>query len=505
MLNISNRRECFFDSYLINEEKTTAERRLHKLRRRETIMEMNMPWEGNVCGYHCAFFAEGLWRMYYRCSQSGRAEPYVAYAESRDGISWVRPSLGIVEFEGSRDNNLILDLKMLRELDYKGFDNMYVFYDENPQCKPSEKYKMLSMWVGHGALLLLVSSDGIHFEMSRTVTKDGEFDSQNIALWSPELGKYLCYYRGEHDGDKSTPVCDKSYTDKQAKALLDPEKMLLREPGAGTDAFMRDVRVIESRDFIDWSEQRRIEATGADLQFYTNCIMRYPRAPHLLVALPMRYVERKAWTPTYDELCGREARLRRMSGGSLRSGLAITDGLFMCSRDGYSFTKYDEAILPPPPENPESFVYGDGFALPALIETPSDIPGADNEYTVLVNEGYRSELGPNRLVKYTARLDGFVSRHAGGEEKVIITKPFIYEGGKLFANIATSARGYAYFTLRCEAVEFTSYEVFGNSVDKQIHFEGNAVESLSGREVILEVRLFDCDLYAIRFGEKQSN
>ena len=30
MLNIGNRRECFFDSFLIDEEKTTAERRLHK-------------------------------------------------------------------------------------------------------------------------------------------------------------------------------------------------------------------------------------------------------------------------------------------------------------------------------------------------------------------------------------------------------------------------------------------------------------------------------------------
>ena len=499
MLNISDRRECFFDTYLIDKERTTAELRLHKLRRREVIMEMNMPWEGNVCGYHCVFFAEGKWRMYYRCSMEGRKESFVAYAESADGIRWVRPSLGIVEFEGSRDNNIILDLPMLKEHDYKGFDNMYVFYDENPDCPTAEKYKMISMWVGHGALLLLVSADGIHFERSRVLTTDGEFDSQNTALFSPEFGKYLCYYRGEHEPDKSTPVCDKSYTDKQAKALMDPVRMLLREPGEGTDAFMRDVRVMESEDFINWSIQKRIEATGADLQYYTNCVMRYPRAPHIFVALPMRYVERKAWTPNYGELCGKEARLRRMSGGSLRAGLAITDGLFMCSRDGYRFAKYDEAILPPPPENPEAFVYGDGFAVPALIEVPSDIPGADNEYMILVNEGYRTESGYNRLVKYTARLDGFVSLHAGGEERVAVTKPFTYEGRELYANLETSARGGVYFTLECDGEEYSSCEVFGNSTNKRIPFDEGVVERLSGKTVTLKLRMLDSDVYSIRF------
>ena len=31
----------------------------------------------------------------------------VAYAESRDGIHWDRPNLGLMEFRGSRNNNLV--------------------------------------------------------------------------------------------------------------------------------------------------------------------------------------------------------------------------------------------------------------------------------------------------------------------------------------------------------------------------------------------------------------
>ena len=55
--------------------------------------------------------------MYYRGSdtiytlgkvKSPHREVY-CYAESRDGIEWTRPHLGLVEFEGSKENNIIWD------------------------------------------------------------------------------------------------------------------------------------------------------------------------------------------------------------------------------------------------------------------------------------------------------------------------------------------------------------------------------------------------------------
>ena len=226
----------------------------------------------------------------------------------------------------------------------------------------------------------------------------------------------------------------------------------------------------------------------------------YPRAPHLFVGFPLRYVERKKWTKNYDELCGKEERLERMK-TMARLGLAVSDGLFMCSRDGHHFEKYDEAILPPPPENPEAFVYGDGTAIPALIEIPSSIPGADNEYMLILRESFRpGKEGYNKLVKYTARLDGFVSIHAGGEKCQLISKEFIYDGDQLFANVATSARGSAYFTLKSGDECYRSVEVFGNSTHKRIRFENDtAVASLKGKPVTLTVELYDADLYSIKF------
>ena len=153
-------------------------------------------------------------------------------------------------------------------------------------------------------------------------------------------------------------------------------------------------------------------------------------------------------------------------------------------------------------ENPESWVYGDCYVTHGLIETPSDIPFADNEYSLFVGENYRSEKGYDLLVRYTVRLDGFVSKRAGEVEKLLVTKEFVYDGDALYANIATSAKGHAYFTLRSGEESFSSYEVFGNSVDKKIHFtDETAVKKLSGKTVTLEVTLLDADLYSIRFGK----
>ena len=499
MLDIGNRRECFFDTYLINEEQTTAERRLHKPVRQEVLLTMDRPWEARYTTMFSVIFAEGKWRMYYNTVVSP-TEKFVCYAESDDALHWERPNLGIIDFRNSKDNNIILDIEAVRQFDFSGFDNLSVFYDENPQCPADEKYKMICWWMGHAALIALFSADGIHFTKSRFMTDDGSFDSQNRAFYSVAHRKYFSYFRGEHEPSDEITSIDYSYTDKVAKKLYDPEKFMLREPGDGTYHFQRDVRVMESTDFVHWSTPKQIAYNGAPFQLYNNVIFPYPRAPHLLIGFPLRYVERKDWYKNYEELCGKEERLERMK-QMARFGLAVTDGLFICSRDGYFFEKYDEALLPPPAENPDAFVYGDGTAVPALMEVPSNLPGADNEYMLILRESFRAgENSHNKLVRYTSRLDGFVSLHAGGDPLTVVTKEFVYNGTELFANLATSARGYVQFTLQSEDACFPSVEMFGNATHKRIRFADDAaVSALCGKPVTLRIDLYDADLYAIQF------
>ena len=56
-------------------------------------------------------FRERGFRMWYNCWKdknwaSGWSE-HTAYAESDDGLSWTRPRVGLVEYNGSTDNNLV--------------------------------------------------------------------------------------------------------------------------------------------------------------------------------------------------------------------------------------------------------------------------------------------------------------------------------------------------------------------------------------------------------------
>ena len=158
MLNIKNRRECFFDDFLIDTEKTTAKRILHHPVKRERVLLHDAPWEGDGCTYHHIFFdprwhgvkgdyPNGTYRMYYLGYHGGEFCEFwnkdqleggfrICYAESGDGIHFEKPDLGICTYGGSTHNNLILDKTIHPES-----CQLYVFYDENPDCPESERYK----------------------------------------------------------------------------------------------------------------------------------------------------------------------------------------------------------------------------------------------------------------------------------------------------------------------------------------------------------------------------
>ena len=84
----------------------------------------------------------------------------VCYAVSRDGVQWQKPELGLVEFEGSRDNNLVdLDVDLVVACSVLHEPN-----DPNPQ----RRFKMLfeSLEVGNNQLLVAYSADGLRWVQS---------------------------------------------------------------------------------------------------------------------------------------------------------------------------------------------------------------------------------------------------------------------------------------------------------------------------------------------------
>ena len=473
-IQIGSRREVFWDDALLDMTKTTAVFRLHEPVQRECVLTYDEPWAGDCAAYNVVLPdpEAGVYRMYTRIS-GGPIEGNVAYAESTDGIHWEKPSLGIVEFEGSSDNNLLFDFE--HRPDIHGFDSFRPFIDDNPDCPPEERIKGVGNFGNFGGplqLQLFTSADGIHFDYQGPLKIKGAFDSVNTVFYNKYTGTYQAFVRDFH------PAGDPTY-----------------------QIWTRDVRFTESPVLLgkDWPIPRPLRYDcGSDWQMYINSIFKYSRADHMYVGFPSRYIQRREWTDNYEELCGLEKRKERMKRDP-RFGLAVSDTLFMCSRDGLNWRRYPEAFVRPGPEHPSGWVYGSVYFSNGIVETPASHPGCDPELSFYCAENRWMDV-PAQIYRYSLRTDGFVSLFAPYPEANIVTKPFIYEGSDLYVNLSTSAYGHATFRLRDveSGREITSCETFGDSIHKKVHFNVSPAE-LAGKPVILSVNLCDADLYSMIF------
>jgi len=486
MINLGSKRECFFDYYIVDKENTTALLKIHKPQVKEVCCVFDKDWERKSVSYPHFFYDNGKYRMYYIACEASKNEKEpltrVCYAESTDGINWIKPSLGICTYNNSGENNIIIDT----DHGIKPFiDNFYVFRDDNPDCPDYARYKGICS--NDKKLWAYFSPDGLYFSKGCEITDKGAFDSLNIIFWDTEAKLYRGYIRGFHEiGD----LLGEDEFDEKPFELPDHVR----------NSRIRDIRYIESRDFKSWSRPRIINfGNKKDIPLYTNQIISYERAPHIYLGFPTRYIERKEWTGAYDVLCGKYERLESMK-TERRLGLAITDCIFMCSRDGYNFTRYDNAFITPGVEHSTNWVYGDCYPTHGFVKTPCHISSdADYELSFFCMGNHRS-LKPNVLVRYSIRQDGFCSFHADDDEKIIVTKPFVFEGKTLFANISTSAFGYIYLELesQVDGEVLKSCEMFGDKIDKKIQFDGD-ISALSGKEVVMKIRLLDADIYSFKF------
>ncbi len=480
MLDIGSRRELLVDDALIDGLDGAA-LRLHQPVMREVAYRPNQPWEGNMCGGYKTYFRDGdRFRMYYQAwngdivEEDGhtllREAPIrIGYLESADGFHWSRPELGIIAFNDSTANNLVF--AGVPPFD-RGVHGFAPFKDANPACRPEARYKAVganNTWPA--SLFALQSPDGLRWSLMQDAPLEisGAFDSQNLVFWDSLRGAYRAYYR-DFSGE-----------------------------------FFRGIKTCTSSDFLTWTPGEWLSYPGSpDEQLYTNQILPYYRAPHLFVGFPTRYMER-SWSPSIEALPELEHRRLRAT-ASERYGAAVTDGLFMSSRDGCTFRRWGEAFIRPGLRPAGSWAYGDCYQGWGLLETASDISGAPNELSIFVAEGYW-RAGQNAIRRYSMRLDGFVSLNAplaGGE---MVSKPFTFTGECLSLNIATSAAGSAKVALQtAEGHPIPGYtledcwEIIGDTLDYTVQWKGGVdVSRLAGQPVRMRLVLRDADLYSYQF------
>jgi hypothetical protein len=100
-------RELFMDDYRI-EQMVDVQRVVNTPVKSKILINPTEPWEGNsayIYGTVLYNEPEGSgYRMWY-CAYL-KEKYFVCYATSKDGINWVKPKLGIIEFNGNKKNNI---------------------------------------------------------------------------------------------------------------------------------------------------------------------------------------------------------------------------------------------------------------------------------------------------------------------------------------------------------------------------------------------------------------
>lgn len=446
---IGSRRELFVDDFLIAGMEGAA-LKLHKPEARDVALVCDRPWEGNTSAYYAIFRDEDRFRAYYRGSHFDEKTKrpthpeFPCLAESRDGLAWTKPELGLFEFKGSKQNNIVWA--------GAGTHNFTPFRDANPACRAEARYKALAggttlvQGKKRDCLNAFQSPDGIRWTMmSPAVITAGAFDSQNLAFWDGHRGEYRAYWR----------IFTAGYTDERG----------WRPEGC------RAIRTATSKDFVHWANQADLKYVDSPAEhLYTNAVMPYFRAPHLFIGFPTRF------QPKTQQV----------------------EPVFMSSRDGVLFRRWSEALIPITAPKDR-----DGNRSNYMTWGLLQLPGNDRELSVYATEAYYAGPG-SRVRRFTFRTDGFVSVHAGGDG-TLTTKPLTFAGSKLSVNVAS--KGPMRVEIQDAAGRplpgFASGDclpISADSIDQVVRWKsGDDLGKLAGRPVRLRFVMKEADLFSICF------
>jgi hypothetical protein len=449
-VRIADRWELLFDHYLIEQIQGAVEMRLHEPVPQEVVIVHDKPWEGNSCGYHTIFQDGPIYRMYYRgwnhnMSNEKQTHPaVVCYAESRDGIRWERPVLDLVEFQGSKQNNIIWA--------GTGTHNFVPFKDTNPQCSPEARYKAVARGEDEYAQTLLAfqSGDGLHWQSlaEKPILTQGAFDSQNLAFWDTVRQEYRCYFRDFREG-------------------------------------RRDIKVSTSKDFLHWTQPEWLQFPDAPKEhLYTNAIMPYYRAPYLLLGFPTRYLPERGSLTEGLFMSSRDGRaFHRWAEAFIRPGLNADK---WHNRSNYIWWGLVETSSPLPGGGKELSLYtNEGYYFESKAAKTRRYTCRIDGFVSLHASFAGGEILTKPLIFEGDRLIVNFSTSAAGGMQVQLEAP----DGRPAAGFAFSD---------CP-------EIYGDATEHTVKWkQGSDVSALAGKPIRLRLTLRDADLYAFGFRGRSS-
>ena len=504
VIEVGDRRQVFIDRLFLAEARG-VELEVHQPRKTgEPTIQPDRPWEkGGLGPYSCVLMDGNKYHMWYHAMDSKlwHTSPVagsICYASSTDGITWQKPDVGIVEYAGSRKNNIVVGhgAAGLRI----GQDGMMVFVD--PKAPPGERLRMVNRFskTGEGksdGVNLLSSSDGIHWKLThesvmtyRPEVKGHHLDSQNVMFWDDGLKKYVAFVRRNlKEGQSQGRAIARAESDRLDRFPLTQDLPVVLHPEP-PDAMHGGASVID---------------------FYNSAALRYPWADNAYYIFPQAYYH-------YTRSLREYAQDAPTNAGPL-------DTHFAASRNGLKWERFEHEPfvrlgmkgefdchsvrliygLVPDVAGREMYMYYRG----------SDwLHGWDRDERnrrILTATGVGGTRDITTISRVVLRRDGFISVSAGNNEGQFTTPPLKVAGRRLQLNVDTSATGIVRVAcldsagkpLPGYALEDCDIIHTANEINRVVTWRGVSDAPAPPDGILrLRISLRNADVYAFQFAAK---
>lgn len=490
MLDVGSHRQLFIDERFIESAEGVRLCMNPPVQHPEPVLVPEHPWEAQGIGAYNTVMQEpdGRLRMWYDAGVAGglpsEGARRLGYAESEDGLHWHKPELGLIEFRGSKANNIVAPLLERQSLQ----GATVVRHDDAPEA---ERYRLWTKFLptdeeraagAKAGLWAMHSPDGLRWQYyDGQPNPDGSCDTQNMFFWDDRLRCWVGYTR----------VSATQHLDEAAEA---EGRKRYRSVGRVTSTDFRNwtpLDIVFEADAVDLGMPvpARVESPMPNVDYYTSCAMKYPWAEDVYLMLPSAYYHwgEDQFPATMDVqlLTSRDGIAWRRAGGRapfLRQGLDESHCSGMLFANPWLIPMGDELWL-----------YYAGTA--RHHGTPP--PGTDEAALAKRNGIFRASL----------RRDGFVSLDAGYGGGSFTTPLLTFSGQRLELNCDGSAGGW----LQVELLDAGGLPVaghtlgdadavLGNGLAKAVTWNGQGdLSSLAGTPVRLRFMVRDLKLYSFRF------
>lgn len=456
----------------------------------KVVLRKEYPWENPSEYTNILDDGTGVYKMYYM--NNFRPISNVALATSTDGLNWEKPNFGAVEFNGSKDNNVV----MSGFPNYPGGTVMYDPHDPNPEMR----YKYLTNYGADNkentpsaeGVVMYTSPDGIHFTKQEIQLFPYQIDAQGVLAWDYNIEKYVGYFRGGK-GPIGGRAVVRAVTDKPLEPWPFTYNPNPHFEGDNREMphFTIELPTVLSTDTKDPS----------DSDLYNSQVFVYTWAPKVYFAFPTCYYH-------YRQTRERTFLSPDREGGNKGVGevqLAV-------SRDGITWKRYRR------PAYIKHGWHGDQYTgWPWLFQGMLRNGNKIYHYGSLRTTGHgsidlKSSKGSsgrhNGFLAFEQKLHRFVGAEFDYEGGSIVTEPLIFKGNRLVLNVDTGAMGEGHVALlnvdgkpiknfsakdcdiiNCDWLEKTVSWRFG---DKD-------VGALAGKPIRLEFKMRGARLYAFQF------